>query len=206
MRISRQNSGLSAAIAARRANTLLCTIRQRRSNPVVRRPNVRHACIRKAPRFVVALPHWLAEVLEPKPSRSPFNSAVLTGSLRRINAEKDANRTKNGEIMLAAAPKEHARHLYSFCLALRLVEQGRADIPRDVAVQFDDIVNQVRALLHTRELRMAIAPEAIALLLEIRGQHDLEKSIDELPKLNSIKRETARNLLTSMEQRLALQD
>lgn len=109
--------------------------------------------------------------------------------------------------MLAAAPKEHSRHLYPFCLALRLVEQGRDDIPRDVAEHFDIIVRQVRALLNdVHALHEVISPEAIALLLEIRSESDLRQTIGELPQLRAIKQETARNILSSMEQRFALQD
>lgn len=109
--------------------------------------------------------------------------------------------------MLAAVPNEESRHLHQFCLALRLVEQGRADIPDHVAEHFDDIVSQVRLLLaDTRALRGAISPEALALLLEIRGEERLKLAIGQLPRLNAIGRETARSILSGMEQRLALQD
>lgn len=134
--------------------------------------------------------------------------SVLTAESRKEMKENDnAIRPDIGGPMLAAVPKEQSRHLHPFCLALRLVEQGRADIPVDVAAHFDAIVEQVRALLlDARTHREAVSPEAIALLLEIRSEENLRKAIGELPRLNAIRPDTARNILTGMEQRFALQD
>ena len=109
--------------------------------------------------------------------------------------------------MLAALPKEESRHLHPFCLALRLVEQGSVDIPTDVAHNFDQIIEQVRVLLHDAQaVKGFISPEAIALLLEIRSEPDLRDLIGALPSLTQIHRETARHILSDMEQRFALQD
>ena len=109
--------------------------------------------------------------------------------------------------MLAALPKEKLRHLHPFCLALRLVEQGRADIPDHVAHHFDEIVDQVRALLRdTHAVQHAISPEAIALLLKIRSEQRLRDAIGQLPRFNAIGRDAARSILSDMEQRFASQD
>lgn len=102
---------------------------------------------------------------------------------------------------------EESRHLHPFCLALRLVEQGRADIPTDVAHHFDLIIEQVRLLLRDAQaVKGFISPEAIALLLEIRAEPDLRDAIGKLPGLMQIRRETARSILSDMEQRFAFQD
>lgn len=109
--------------------------------------------------------------------------------------------------MLAALPRDESRHLHPFCLALRLVEQGRTDIPAPVAHHFDQIIEEVRALLQNAHAgQTAISPEAIALLLEIRSEQHLRDTIKELPRLVAIDREMARNILSDMEQRFALHD
>lgn len=118
-----------------------------------------------------------------------------------------AIRSNPGDLMLAAVPNAESRHLHPFCLALRLVEQGRADIPADVTQHFDEIISQVRQLLiDRRAMAGAISPEAIALLLEIRSEQRLKELIGALPTLSAIRPEMARSLLSDMEQRFALQD
>jgi hypothetical protein len=174
---------------------------------VVQHPRVGHACRVNASQDVTGWPQMPKESCQKDFWNRHECSDALTEFWEGANDLQDAIRTKSGEPMLAAAPKEHSRHLYPFCLALRLVEQGRSDIPHDVAEQFDIIIRQVRALLLNAEaLREVISPEAIALLLEIRGEQDLERTIGDLPQLNAIQRDTARSILTSMEQRFALQD
>lgn len=109
--------------------------------------------------------------------------------------------------MLTAIPREQSRHLNPFLLALRLVEQRRADIPADLEEYFNGIVDQVRSLLENAPRQPgAISPEAIALLLEIRAMADLRATIENLPGLRAIPPEIAHNILSSMEQRFAFQD
>jgi hypothetical protein len=109
--------------------------------------------------------------------------------------------------MLAAIPKDEWRHLQSFCLALRLVEQGHGNIPDHVADYFDEIVSQVRSMLQENGAsRGVISPEALALLLEIRSEQHLRDVIGQLPRFNAIAPDIARTLLSDMEQRFALQE
>jgi hypothetical protein len=112
-----------------------------------------------------------------------------------------------GDAVLAAVPRELSQHLNPFWLTLRLVEQGRSDIPADAARHFDDIISQVRALLQDSYSHSSpISPEVVELILEIRATEGLRNAIDSLPKLNAIPPEIAHNILSTMEQRLAFAD
>ena len=70
---------------------------------------------------------------------------------------------------------------------MRLVEQGRADIPDHIAIHFDEIVSQVRFLLQdAATFRGVISPEALALLIEIRSAQNLCAAIGGLPRFAAI--------------------
>jgi hypothetical protein len=135
---------------------------------------------------------------------STLASLLLTPSQSRV---KRVIRGDLGIKMLAAVPAQETRNLELFQLALRLVEQGRADIPAQLATYFDTVLKQ--ALLLAKDptaVSGKILPESIQLALELKKVSILRSAVDEANTLSAISRERAKIILESLERHVATSD
>lgn len=112
-----------------------------------------------------------------------------------------------GGLMLAAVPSDADKRLELFRLALLLSSQPNSTLPPALAIYFNEVVAQARALiLDPTQISSGQRSQAIQLANEMRKNEPLRSLLQRIDTIGDMTRDNALLALSTLEPQLASAD